>query len=210
MLHLTLAAVVCDRWEGLNGRQQRSKSTCRIGDLCVDAYATRWLGEGRPCCWCRRAMPRDLRCVRLSQSISGGSDAGGVGDEASFHRARTLAGFPWYGVDLDETNLPQEADRDPLAISFTKGCYLGQETVARLMPLGQVQRKLVRWSITGGVPGAGATLVSGDKTVGRLTSVAADDRGGLSRSDLPAAAILSRERRRWESSRQRVRSSLAR
>ena len=119
-----------------------------------------------------------MRCDRQRADLGGFRTGRIVGDEASFHCVRTLAGFPWYGVDLDETNLPQEADRDALAISFTKGCYLGQETVARLDALGQVQRKLVRWSITGGVPAAGATLVAGEKTVGRLTSVAADDRGG--------------------------------
>lgn len=52
--------------------------------------------------------------------------------------------WPWYGVDLDEKNLPQEIGIDSLAISFNKGCYLGQETVARLDALGQVQKRLVR------------------------------------------------------------------
>ena len=91
--------------------------------------------------------------------------------EPDFHRARVLAGFPWYGIDLDEKNLPQEADRDPSAVSFTKGCYLGQETVARLDALGQVQRKLVKWSIAGSVPAPGSTLDCDGKTVGRLTSI---------------------------------------
>jgi folate-binding protein YgfZ len=95
-----------------------------------------------------------------------------LAEQADFHRARVLAGFPWYGVDLDEKNLPQEVDRDDTAVSFTKGCYLGQETVARLDALGQVQRKLVKWSIDGAVPTAGSTLESEGKAVGRLTSVA--------------------------------------
>jgi folate-binding protein YgfZ len=50
--------------------------------------------------------------------------------------------WPWYGVDIDERNLPQEIGIDARAISFNKGCYLGQETVARLDALGQVQKKL--------------------------------------------------------------------
>jgi folate-binding protein YgfZ len=95
-----------------------------------------------------------------------------VADESAFHQARVAAGFPWYGIDLDEKNLPQEADRDSRAVSFTKGCYLGQETVARLDALGQVQRKLVLWSIQGGTPCSGSTLDHNGKTVGRLTSVA--------------------------------------
>lgn len=50
--------------------------------------------------------------------------------------------WPWYGVDIDERNLPQEIGIDARAISFNKGCYLGQETVARLDALGQVQKQL--------------------------------------------------------------------
>ncbi|MEL6897174.1 MAG: hypothetical protein AAFP90_13805 [Planctomycetota bacterium] len=53
--------------------------------------------------------------------------------------------FPVFGVDITDANLPQEADRDDRCISFTKGCYLGQETIARLDAMGQVQRKLLAW-----------------------------------------------------------------
>ena len=100
-------------------------------------------------------------------------------EESEFHRQRVEVGFPWYGVDLNETNLPQEADRDANAISFTKGCYLGQETVARLDAMGQVQKKLVRWKIEGATPESGTPLVVGDKTVGRLTSVVGSNGGSI-------------------------------
>ncbi|MEK0426430.1 MAG: hypothetical protein RJB11_2521 [Planctomycetota bacterium] len=50
--------------------------------------------------------------------------------------------WPWYGVDITEKNLPQEIGIDSRAISFKKGCYLGQETVARLDALGQVQKQM--------------------------------------------------------------------
>ncbi|HEY2883176.1 MAG TPA: glycine cleavage T C-terminal barrel domain-containing protein [Pirellulales bacterium] len=56
--------------------------------------------------------------------------------------ARIEAGVPQYGNDITEENLPQEIDRDVQAISFTKGCYLGQETVARIDALGHVNRLL--------------------------------------------------------------------
>ncbi|MAI70269.1 MAG: aminomethyltransferase [Rhodopirellula sp.] len=102
-----------------------------------------------------------------------------VGSETAFHQARVVAGFPWYGVDLDESNLPQEADRDSETISFTKGCYLGQETVARLDAMGQVQKKLVRWEITGGVPAPGTSLLADEKKVARLTSVASTEEHGV-------------------------------
>ncbi len=93
-------------------------------------------------------------------------------NEESFHRHRIETRFPWFGIDLDASNLPQEADRDRFAISFTKGCYLGQETVARLDALGQVQKKLVAWKLTSrSLPKVGTELLDGDKVVGRLTSV---------------------------------------
>ncbi|QEF98696.1 putative global regulator [Stieleria maiorica] len=94
------------------------------------------------------------------------------GDDTEFHHARTLAGFPWFGVDLSDKNLPQEASRIKQSICFTKGCYLGQETVARLDALGQVQKQLVRWETSGAIPTAGSEVRSDDKVVGRLTSVA--------------------------------------
>ncbi len=55
---------------------------------------------------------------------------------------RIEVGWPMYGLDISEENFPQEIDRDTLAISFRKGCYLGQETVARIDALGHVNRKL--------------------------------------------------------------------
>jgi len=96
-----------------------------------------------------------------------------VGETATdFARARLANRFPWYGIDLDDRNLPQEVDRDAQAISFTKGCYLGQETVARLDALGQVQKKLVRWRIESSAPVATGTELTADgKVVGRLTTV---------------------------------------
>src|SRR4029453_1620592 len=57
--------------------------------------------------------------------------------------ARIEAGFPLFGRDITDDNLPQEVGRDAKAISFTKGCYLGQETVARIDALGHVNRSLV-------------------------------------------------------------------
>jgi len=59
-----------------------------------------------------------------------------------FEALRIEAGFPKHGVDLSEDYLAQEANRTKLAISFTKGCYLGQEPIARIDALGQVNRLL--------------------------------------------------------------------
>ncbi len=166
-----IAKVVC---ADLDAAGPLRSSECQIGEIRSDAYATRWLGNGTVVL----LVPRGDADQVDDALANGGGDAWCRGDDASFHHARIAAGYPWYGIDLDATNLPQEADRDDLAISFTKGCYLGQETVARLDALGQVQKKLVGWSISGGLPPAGTTLLSGEKTVGRLTSVTPDDQGG--------------------------------
>jgi tRNA-modifying protein YgfZ len=62
--------------------------------------------------------------------------------EEAFQAARIEFGTPLFGQDISDENLPQEIDRDRWAISFTKGCYLGQETVARIDALGHVNRLL--------------------------------------------------------------------
>ena len=59
-----------------------------------------------------------------------------------FEALRIEAGFPKHGVDITEDHLAQEANRTKLAISFTKGCYLGQEPIARIDALGHVNRSL--------------------------------------------------------------------
>ena len=92
------------------------------------------------------------------------------GPEA-FEVVRVEAGFPLYGRDIDADCLPQEVNRDAQAISFTKGCYLGQETVARIDALGHVNRKLVRLQWLGSdMLQPGQDLTVGGQSVGRVTS----------------------------------------
>jgi len=62
---------------------------------------------------------------------------------------RVEAGIPWYEFDMDEKTLPLEAGLEKNAISLTKGCYIGQESVARITYRGQVQRKLAGLIIAG-------------------------------------------------------------
>ncbi len=88
-----------------------------------------------------------------------------------FEVVRVEAGFPWYGRDINEDCLPQEVNRDAQAISFTKGCYLGQETVARIDALGHVNRKLagVRWHGSEMLQ-PGQELTVAGQAIGRVTS----------------------------------------
>ena len=88
---------------------------------------------------------------------------------------RIQAFWPWYGIDMDDRHLPQELDRNSTAISFNKGCYLGQETIARLDMLGKVQKKLVKLVIDlNECPIAQAAVQADGKEVGTICSAAMD------------------------------------
>jgi folate-binding protein YgfZ len=91
---------------------------------------------------------------------------------AAVETARIEAGTPYFGPDITDANLPQEIARDARAISFVKGCYIGQETVARLDALGHVNRTLVGVRFAGAeLPAAGTDLTDDSgKVVGRVTS----------------------------------------
>lgn len=90
---------------------------------------------------------------------------------AAFESARVEAGFPVYGQDITDDNLPQEVNRDAQAISFVKGCYIGQETVARIDALGHVNRKLVGIRFKEcEMPAVGSELKVDGAKVGHITS----------------------------------------
>lgn len=93
---------------------------------------------------------------------------------AAAEAARIAAGAPVFGREVTDANLPQELNRDPQAINFTKGCYLGQETVARIDALGHVNRLLVGLRGEGhAVPTPGTDLQLDDgKPIGVITSAA--------------------------------------
>jgi len=84
---------------------------------------------------------------------------------------RVESALPMLGVDFGPTHLPQEVSRNDQAISFNKGCYLGQETIARIDALGHVNRQLVSLRFSGGeLPPPGTKLLSEEKEVGEVTS----------------------------------------
>ncbi len=95
-----------------------------------------------------------------------------VGAEV-FEVLRIEAGIPRHGVDMDETNVVTETNLDD-AVSYTKGCYIGQEIIARIKYRGHVARKLVGLSFDGKarVEPGGLIRSSDDKDIGRITSTA--------------------------------------
>ncbi len=130
----------------------------------------------------------DLSAVERSEAVE-------------LERARIFAGIPLIPHELGPGDLPQEAGLETTAISFTKGCYLGQEVMARLHAMGQVRRRLLPV-----VGGAGvelpmtlpADVFSGEKRIGELRSVCVEADGAgwrglamLSTLGLPADAALS-------------------
>jgi tRNA-modifying protein YgfZ len=96
-------------------------------------------------------------------------------DAAEVRRVET--GRPRYGIDLDDNVIPQEAGLNERAVSFEKGCYVGQETVARLHFRGKPNRHL-RGLRLSGPAASGDALRLGEREVGRLGSVAASPRYG--------------------------------
>lgn len=94
-------------------------------------------------------------------------------DPATFEVMRIEAGTPASGRDVSTSHLPQELDRDVLAINFVKGCYLGQETVARLDALGHINRIFRGLRFEGeAIPPVGSPLAFEGKVVGTITSSA--------------------------------------
>jgi len=89
--------------------------------------------------------------------------------------ARIEAGIPRYGADMDDTNLPQEAGIETRAVSFSKGCYIGQEVINRIRTIGQVSRALRGVRLPEEMPALpvrGDRLFHEGKEVGHITSAA--------------------------------------
>jgi folate-binding protein YgfZ len=121
--------------------------------------------------------------VPLDQMESTGRSLESTGTSwAGFSALETLRienGIPRYGVDMTENTLPQEAELQDRAISFSKGCYIGQEVIARIRTYGQVAKALRLLRVDGAMPRPGSKIFAGGKEVGFLTSAAhSPGRGG--------------------------------
>jgi folate-binding protein YgfZ len=93
-----------------------------------------------------------------------------VGQEA-LKILRIEAGIPQYGVDMDESHFPMEAGLTEQAISFTKGCYIGQETIARADTQGRMNRYLMGLEMEGpAIPQKGLAILKDGRTIGSITS----------------------------------------
>ncbi|UCF47628.1 MAG: folate-binding protein YgfZ [Myxococcales bacterium] len=104
-------------------------------------------------------------------------DGGWISDQAWNH-AHVVRGRPRFGIDFGDWTYPQESGLNPVAVSFNKGCYIGQETVVMLENRGKAPKILWRWRIDGPEPPDGQTpIMMAGAVVGEITSAVRDSDG---------------------------------
>lgn len=155
-LQMALFSVIGPDAPDLVGPEEHANARVEIGGKTVVAVRTD-LGVDL-FCWAE-----DREAVRAALDFPDG-------DEAQAEVVRVETGRPRYGVDLDDSVIPQEAGLNERAVSFTKGCYVGQETVARLFYRGKPNRRLLGVKLDEPAP-SGTELRLGEKVVGKLGSV---------------------------------------
>jgi tRNA-modifying protein YgfZ len=136
----------------------------------------------------------DVRCpssfseeIRKKFLVAGARQA----SDAELESLRIRAGIPRWGFELTEAVLPDEAGlRERGFISDSKGCYIGQETVARIKTYGHVNRALVRLLLEGEAPAAGSEILFEGEKAGSVTSAA----GATGSPPATALGFVKRER----------------
>ncbi|WP_437596962.1 CAF17-like 4Fe-4S cluster assembly/insertion protein YgfZ [Sorangium sp. So ce590] len=156
----------------------------RAADLSVagraagaDAAIVDWTGLGGALL----VAPRQAEGAVLAALLQAPGEAGPVlpTTAAAWEVLRVENNVPRFGVDFDDQNFPQEASLEERAVSFNKGCYLGQETVFMLQMRGHAKKRLVQLAVEGeGDVPAGAEIALPDgAAVGAVTSQVKDPRG---------------------------------
>ncbi len=169
--HARFAYLVADKEDTFDIDAEHTHTLAEIGGASVRLIAT---AEGIDVL----CEATDLEMVRGALVEAGATPV----SEAAAEIVRVEHGRPRYGVDIDESTIPQEAGLNERAVSFTKGCYVGQETVARLHYRGKPNRHLrgLRFLEPAAAPPAvhGEELRLGDRPVGRLSSIVESPRLG--------------------------------
>jgi folate-binding protein YgfZ len=118
--------------------------------------------------------PREAEALRAELVAEGAIAL----DDADLEALRILAGVPRFGAEVDASRLPMEAGLTRAGISFSKGCYIGQEVVLRATARGHLQRGLVQLALPSGA-GPGTKLTAAGQEVGVVTSAAETPEGRL-------------------------------
>ena len=147
--------------------QMYASTTCQLAGHAVCCMRRSHTGElGYQLLVAPEALPDVWQALWVHREVC---EARAVGLE-TLEVARIEAGIPVYGCDMTVETIPIEANLDA-AISYTKGCYIGQEVIARIQARGHVNRKLVGLLLQGEVlPEHGASIVSPQREVGWITS----------------------------------------
>jgi folate-binding protein YgfZ len=164
---------VIDGARGLIEWPEYHHTQFELGESPVSILRLSQLGVPGFCVYVERARESSLTATLTS------AGAVTVPDDA-IAAARIEAGYPVFGLDMTDDTIPLEAGIEPRAISFTKGCYVGQEVIIRVLHRGhgRVARKLVSLRINGPRPERGARLYAGEREIGMVTSAAESPRAG--------------------------------
>jgi len=147
----------------------------------------RWIGVPAHHVW--------VRSTDVGPAVAELRDRGGeVVDEASIDALRVRHGAPRWGREMDNKTFPQEAGIDGIAVHYDKGCYTGQEAMAKIHFRGKVNRKLVQLEADEPLQ-AGADVVLDDAWVGSVTSAAPGPDGSffglaLVKHDVPSGSSV--------------------
>jgi len=172
---------------GLAGWSDYQHDTAAFADSPVSVARIDQIGVPGYCVFIARAAAPQF----VAAAVAAGARVVAID---ALHAARIEAGYPLFGVDMTHDTIPLEAGIEQRAISFTKGCFVGQEVVIRVLHRGggRVVKKLVGFKLTTtadrpsaadgpsvGHPFKGAKVFSGEREVGVLTSVASSPRFGV-------------------------------
>ncbi len=154
----------------LEAMAERAHAEANIGQIPCRVLRRSHFGElGAELIADRKTLPA------LWQTLLGAARARGGGPigYAALNALRLEAGVPWFSYDFDDKVIPHEAALETTHISFTKGCYTGQEIVERVRSRGHVNRRRVALRFSGRVvPASGTKLLAGDKEAGHVTTAA--------------------------------------
>jgi folate-binding protein YgfZ len=137
-------------------------------------------------------LVQGLERFRIRTAVEIELEVEGDAPDPTEEAERIAAGVPRMGVDLDDSVIPQEAELEVDAVSFTKGCFVGQELVCRIDSRGHVNRFLRRLEFAGAeAPAPGAVILAGDREVGTITSAAAGHALGFVRREVEPGAEVT-------------------
>jgi len=161
----------------LNSLGELARREARIGEMpCVLSRRSPGEFSGAEFLVERQHLPTLWTLLEQKARDAGGGPMGYL----ALNALRLEQGIPWYGYDYGEKQIPNEAGLLESHLSFTKGCYTGQEIVERVRSRGHVNRQRVHLKFDGpNVPQAGETLIAGGSEVGFVTRAALHPSSGV-------------------------------